>query len=171
VEYGIKCCASLAKRAVERGHHVQLYSIGAKVDHVAPGGGTTHLLTLLDRLAFLKPEGDSAFAVVVRDLLRDIPRGSTCVAIQGATTVRMDAIAEIVSLMIDRQILPVIVLVDDRAFIKIWQDQEMAHSKAPPLDQLERELTLLGARVHVIRRARSMEQALLQGLEREAAGR
>mgnify|MGYP006354929701 CR=1 FL=1 len=40
-------------------------------------------------------------------------------------------------------------------------------TKIEAIDKTARLLTLQGARVHVIRRAKTMEQALLQGLERE----
>lgn len=167
VEYGIKCCASLAKRAMELGHQMQFFGIGEKVDHIPPGSGVAHLLTILDRLAFAKPQGDSGFAAVVGDFSRMLRRGSTAVLIVGATTVDLDTFIPPLSLMLDRHVLPIVVLIDDRAFIKIYREQEDRHHSALPLDDVAQRLTLLGARVHVIRRAKSMEQALMQGLEQE----
>jgi uncharacterized protein (DUF58 family) len=167
VEYGIKCCASLAKRAIERGHAIQFLGVNDKVEHIPPGAGPAHLLSILDRLALLKAQGDSAFPVRVADLVPTLQRGSTAVLIMGATTVDVDQFAPLISLMIDRRILPVIVLIDDRGFIKIFREQEDRHYKAQPLEAVVSQLTLAGARVHVVRRAKSMEQALLQGLEQE----
>ena len=168
VEYGIKCCASMAKRAVERGHQVGLFAVGATVEHLPPGGGTAHLLALLDRLAFVKPMGDSGFAAVVRDLAKGLPRGSTAVLVMGATTIDFDALAPGIALLIDRRILPVVVAIDDRAFIKIFQEQEERHYRALPLEDIVNLLRLMGARVHVVRRAKSMGEALVAGLEQEA---
>ncbi|CAN5374404.1 hypothetical protein BH09SUM1_BH09SUM1_02340 [soil metagenome] len=167
VEYGVKSCASIAKRTIELGHRLQFFGVGEKVDHIPPGAGTVHLLTVLDRLSLLRAQGDSAFAIVVGDLARELPRGSTAVAIMGATTIQFDAMERALAIMLDRHILPIIVLVDDRAFIKIYREQEMAHVKAASLEEITRRLTLLGARVHVIRRAKTIEQALIQGLEQE----
>ncbi len=167
VEYGIKSCASLAKRAVERGHHIELFTVGEEVDHIPLGGGTAHLLTILDRLAIVRPGGESAFAAVVGDLAPGLARGGTAVLLMGATTIDFETIEPVIAQMIYRQILPVIVLIDDRAFIKIFREQEDRHYTALPLEEIVRNLTLMGARVHVVSRGRSMEQALLQGLERE----
>jgi uncharacterized protein (DUF58 family) len=167
VEYGIKCCASLAKRAIERGHQVSLFSVGDKVDYIPPGSGTAHLLTILDRLSLLRPKGDSGFAAVVGDLTKDLRRGCTTVLVLGATTVNFDKLSPVIAQLIDRQILPVVVLIDDRAFLKIFREQETSHVEALPLDEIVKRLIVMGAKVQVIRRAKSMEQALLQGLERE----
>jgi uncharacterized protein (DUF58 family) len=167
VEYGIRCCASLSKRATELGHQIQFFGIGKDIEHVPPGAGTFHLLTILDRLAFLKPEGESGFAAVVKDLVKNLPRGSTAVLLTGATTVHLETMSATVSLLVDRMVLPIFVLIDDRAFIKIYREQESRHVEALPLEEVAKQLQLLGARVHIIRRAKSMEQALLQGLERE----
>lgn len=169
VEYGIKACASLAKRTVDLGHRLQLFGIGEKVEFVGPGGGTTHLLTVLDRLAFFRAQGDSGFAAVVGDLVPELPTGSTAIMIMGATTIDLPHLSNVIARLRDRGILTILVLVDDRAFIKIFQDQERRHIAALPLPQMVKELRLLGARVHVIARAKSMEQALLNGLEQEAA--
>ncbi len=168
VEYGIKCCATISKRAVERGHHVAMHIVSSEVESIAMGSGTAHLLNILDRLAFVKAEGDSAFSLVVSRLARQLRRGSTAVMIMGATTIDFDAITPAIKQMLDRQVLPILILIDDRAFIKIFREQENRHVEALPLEEITRLLRILGARVHIIRRAKSMSQALLQGLEREA---
>lgn len=169
VEYGIKACASLAKRAVERGHHVSLFTIGSNVDHIPLGGGTAHLLAILDRLALAKPEGQSAFAIVVGDLANSLTRGSTAVLIMGATTIEFDTLEPVIARFLDKQILPVIAVIDDRAFIKVYREQEERHHEALPLEEIVRQLRVMGARVHMITRAKSIEQALLQGLDQEEA--
>lgn len=167
VEYGIRACASFAKRAVERGHQVQFFGIGQKIEHVPPGSGTAHLLNLLDRLAFLRAEGDSAFAWSARNYVTMLAPGSTAVLLLGATTIDLETMAPLVALLADRKVLPIFAIIDDRAFIKVYREQEERHHQALPLEDVVRELKLLGARVHVIRRAKSVEQALVQGLERE----
>lgn len=167
MEYGTKCCASLAKRAHALGHQMQLFAIGRKVEHLPPGSGMSHLLSLLDRLTFLKAEGDSGFLAVAADLAGFLPRGSTAVLIQGATTIDSDAARRLVGRLAVRRILPIFVVIDDRAFIKIFREQEDSHAQALPLEETVTLLQLAGARVHLVGKDRSMEQALLQALDRE----
>lgn len=167
VEYGTKCCASIARHSTSLGHRSQLFTVGATVDHLPPGSGTSHLLSLLDRLAYLKPEGDSGFLAVVGDLAGTLPRGSTAVMILGAATIDASAAHAVLARLLSRGVLPIFVLIDDRAFIKIFREQEERHSQAMSMEETVRTLRLAGARVHVIGKARSMSQALLQGLERE----
>lgn len=169
VEYSIKSCASLAKHAVERGHSVQLFAIAEDVQHIPAGAGTAHLLALLDRLAILRAHGDSAFAIRAMDLAHTLPRGSTAILLLGATTAELDALSRVIATLMDRHVLPIIVLIDDRGFIKVYREQEESHVRALPLEEIAKSLTLMGARVHIIRRHKIMEQALLQGLERESA--
>ncbi|MCC6547548.1 DUF58 domain-containing protein [Candidatus Sumerlaeota bacterium] len=169
VEYSIKCCASLAKHAVERGHSVQLFSISESVEHISAGAGIAHLLAMLDRLAVMRPQGDAAFSIRVMDLASTLPRGSTAILLFGAANAELESLSRAISIFVDRHILPIVVLIDDRTFIKVYREQEESHFKAPPLEKVAQHLMLMGARVHVVRRNKSMEQALLQGLEREGA--
>lgn len=168
VEYGTKCCASVARRASALGHRMQLFTVGKSVDHLPPGAGTGHLLSILDRLAYIRPEGDSGFLAVVGDLAATLPRGSTAVLILGATTIDGDTAHGVLARLMARGVLPIFILIDDRAFIKIFREQEIRHAEAMSLEETARTLRLAGARVHVVGKARSMKQALLQGLEREA---
>jgi len=168
VEYGIKAAASIARRTAKRGHRLQYFGISEKVDHVPAGQGTGHLLAILDRLAFARAEGKSAFAIVSRDLSRNLPRGSTMVLFTGAAAAELDALFAVVAEATVRRILPIVVLIDDRAFIKILREQETLHANAAPLEEIARSLRLQGARVYVIRRSRTLEEALEQGLSLEA---
>ena len=168
LEYAIKGAASIAKRAVSKAHAVQVFGVGARVEHVPLGTGTGHLLFLLDRLAFLKVEGASDFARGVRAIAPTLRPGGTAVLFQGATTVDVDAMAPLVALLRRRHILPIIVLIDDRAFIKLYIEQETQHVRAASLEEVVRFFTLEGARVHVLTRATSREDAMLDGLERPA---
>lgn len=170
VEYGIRCCASLAKRAQELGHDMQYFGVGQTVDHVPPGSGVGHLLAILDRLAFAKAQGDSAFPFVVKDFARHLPRGSTAILLLGATTIDFETMQPTVATLLDRRILPIMVLIDDRAFIKIYREQEDRHHASLPLEEIARRLQLMGARIHIIKRAKTIEQALVQGLEQEGLG-
>jgi uncharacterized protein (DUF58 family) len=169
VEYGIKAAASVARRATALGHEVELFSVGDKVDHLPAGGGAAHLLAMLDRLALVRPQGDSGFLAVVGDIAPSLPRGATAVLILGAAATPGDTLARVVERLVERRILPIAVLIDDRAFVKIFKEQDAARMVALPLEELSRELALRGAVVRVIRKDRTIAQALIQGLERDDA--
>lgn len=169
VEYAIKAAAAIGKRTVELGHELELFAIGEKVDHLTPGMGTGHLLSFLDRLAFIKPTGDSGFPMVVLDLANRMPRGSTAVILAGATTIELEHYELVLETYRRQRVRPLFILIDDRAFLKVFGEQETTHATAMKLDDLVRELAIRGASVRVIRRARTIADALLGGLEVEAA--
>ncbi|MDX2177353.1 MAG: DUF58 domain-containing protein [Candidatus Sumerlaeia bacterium] len=169
VEYGIKAAASIARRAVALGHRIEFFGVAKTVEHLPEGAGTEHLLALLDRLAFLKPEGESAFAEQVRRQAAHLPRGATAVLIASATATTLQEYESVLDLLVAQRVLPLMVLIDDRAFVKIYEEQERAHYSAPKLEELARALAARGAVVRVIRRAKTIGQALTQGLERDAA--
>ncbi|MBI1293064.1 DUF58 domain-containing protein [bacterium] len=164
-EYGVRVAASIARRGTNLGHRLEFFGVGQKVEHLPPGQGELHLLTLLDRLAFLKAEGESGFAAVFRDLSAVLPRGGTTVAIMSATTVSFDELSATVDSLLARRILPIFVLIDDRGFIKLFAEQEMAHVKARSLDETARLLRVMGARVHLIRRGKDPEAAIAAALD------
>ncbi len=166
-EYAIKAAAAVAKRTFALGHELEMFAVSAKVEHLPPGTGEGHLLALLDRLAFLKAAGDTAFPVVVGDLVNWLPRGGTAVLIAGATTVDLAQWEPILDALSRRHIRPIFVLIDDRAFLKVFGEQETRHAKAMKLEQLAGELSLRGATVRIIRKARSIGEALQRGLERD----
>ncbi|MDK2971812.1 MAG: hypothetical protein PWP23_1567 [Candidatus Sumerlaeota bacterium] len=167
VEYAIKATASLARRAIEKGHAVSLYAVGKGTEYTPPGKGQRHLLMLLDHLALLKSQGDVPF---LGELQLQVPRlspGGTVIVVASASTLDADALLPLVAQMRGRRLLPILVLIDDRAFIKLYREQETRHYEAMGLEELARRLALEGARVHIVTKAKSQQQALLQGLERE----
>ncbi len=166
-EYAVKAAAAVAKRTFALGHELEMFSVSAQVDHLPPGTGEGHLLALLDRLAFLKAAGDTAFPVVVGDLVNWLPRGGTAVLVAGATTIDLAQWEPILEAMARRHVRPIFVLIDDRAFLKVFGEQEMRHARAMKLEALAGELTLRGGAVRIIRKARSIPEALQRGLERD----
>lgn len=166
-EYSIRACASLAKRACERGHSLQLFALANSVDHVPPGMGTAHLLTILDRLTLARAQGETPFLPVVQDLAPSLPRGSTAILMLSSTTLEEEFAHRLTAQFVLRRILPIYVLVDDRAFIKVYQEQERRHIEARALREIAHGLRVAGARVLVLRKGKSMEEALLQALDQE----
>ena len=169
-EYAIKAAASLARRAIERNFAVQLFAIGPEITHVPLGTGGRHLLMVLDALALLKPEGESRFDASVAEHLGTLTAGGTVVLIRSATTINIEHTRYLVAVARWRRLLPMVVLVDDRAFIKLFHEQETRHIKALPITELVRQLALEGARVHVVTKATSPLAGLAAGLERGVNG-
>lgn len=165
VEYAIKAAASLAKRAIGLSHAVQVFAVGERVEHIPLGSGSSHLLMILDRLALLSVEGAGDFANTIQRLVPLLRPGGTAVLLQAVTTVDVDAMARLIASLRQRRILPMIVLVDDRAFIKVFLEQETRHYQALSLEDTVRFFTLEGARTHVVTRATSRADAMLAGLE------
>ena len=90
--------------------------------------------------------------------------------IRSATTIDIEHTRYLVAVARWRRLLPMVVLVDDRAFIKLFHEQETRHIKALPITELVRQLALEGARVHVVTKATSPLAGLAAGLERGVNG-
>lgn len=170
IEYAIKAAASMARRAIECNFAVQLYAVGPEITHVPLGTGGRHLLMVLDALALLKVEGESRFDAAVATHIAALDAGGTIVIIRSATTIHIEHTRYLVALARWRRLLPMVVLVDDRAFIKIYQEQEMRHVEALPIVDMVHQLALEGARVHVVTKASSPLAGLAAGLERGVIG-
>lgn len=170
LEYAIKAASSMARRAIERGFAVQLFAVGADITHVPLGTGGRHLLMVLDALALLKADGESRFDAAVADHVGTLAPGGTLVMIRSATTINLEHVRYLIALARWRRLLPLVVLVDDRAFIKLFHEQESRHVKAASVVELVRQLALEGARVHVVTKASSPLAGLAAGLERGVNG-
>lgn len=170
MEYAIKSAASLARRATARSHAVQLYAIGQETTYIPAGRGERHLLLILDRLALLKSEGENDFLLEAEQHLPFLSPGGTVFFVVSAAAFNLAAAPRIIHAMGRRRLEPVFVLIDDRAFIKLYREQEERHLEAKSLEEIARELILLGARVHLVTKAKSPAQALLQGLDTPGHG-
>lgn len=171
VEYAIKAASSIARRAVAKSHLVQVFAVGEEIEHIPLGRGGRQIHLILDRLSFAKAEGDSRFIEKVAHHVPLLRAGGTVVLVMSVTTIRPDAMAPVLGTMRRRSLLPIVVLVDDRAFIKLYREQEMRHVEAMSLEDTARFLILEGARVHVVTKAKSPAQALVQGLDRSFLAR
>lgn len=167
-EYAVKAAASIARRSIERGHAVQLYAFASQVEHVPPGAGQSQLLLLLDRLTYVRADGDGDFLDGVRRTTPLLAPGGTAVMLMGATATDPGVLVGAIEGMRRRRLLPVVVLVDDRQFIAITRDQESARHAGVKLPDLVRLLVLHGARVHVVEKAQRRADGLVRGLERPA---
>jgi uncharacterized protein (DUF58 family) len=137
VEYIIKAAAAVARIAIEKSHLVQAFILGNEVSHVPLGGGYQHLITLLDRFTFLRPKGEGMLEDDIAPCLPLLKSGSTVILIVSATNVHEELLLPLLRQLTDKGIKISIILIDDRSFIKVYQDQEEQRKKALPLLILE----------------------------------
>ena len=144
VEYIIKSAAAVAQVSIEKGHLVQLFSLGGKLEHVSVGGGTQHLITILDRLTLLRPQSENPFHEYLNNIAPQLRKGSTAVLIASATDIQPSNLSPVLRSMMERRIKIIAILIDDRTFIKFWKDQEAHRKRAIPLAELKEILSVEG---------------------------
>jgi uncharacterized protein (DUF58 family) len=160
VEYLIKAAASVAEAAIEKSHLVQVFAIGKTVEFIPLGGGTQHLINILDRMTFFRAEGEGNFAAQFARLVHVLRPGSTAVLFVSASPFDLDAIRPAIRHLVFERIKVIIVLIDDRSFLKLWKEQEALHARALPLDELTRALWNEGCTVYTIASKERIEQRL-----------
>lgn len=147
VEYMIKAAAATARSAISRGHRVQVFAINRHSDHVPLGGGWPHLLTVLDRMTLYRALGEPDFTAEIRARIALLSPGGTVVLAATATNFDLERIRAIVERMIDDRMRVIVILVDDRSFLKLYLEQESTHLEAPHLRTSVSELKRMGCRV------------------------
>ncbi len=165
MEYAIKAAGSVARVSIEKAHLVQLMLFSKQVEHIPLGSGRSHLLMMLDRLSFVKAEHESQFAQRLMNAIPLLRRGGTAVVIQSITSIDPASLDALVSACESRSIKLILIGIDDRAFIKLYREQETRHVEALSVDEMTRELALRGVRVHVVRKARVPLKGLRSSLE------
>ncbi len=160
VEYLIKTAASVAKAAIEKSHLVQVFALGKQVNHVPLGGGMQHLITILDRMTFYKAEGEGSFEDIFSQKVRHLRRGSTVILIVSATNFSLARLRPTLRYLVISRIKIIVVLIDDRSFLKIWEEQERLHMKAPSLAELKQLLVAEGCTVYTLAKRDKIEQRL-----------
>lgn len=160
VESLIKTAASVAKAAIEKSHLVQVFALGKQVNHIPLGGGLQHLITILDRMTFYKAEGEGSFEEIFSQKVRHLRRGSTVILIMSATNFSVPRLCPTLRYLVVARIKIIVVLIDDRSFLKIWEEQEDLHVKAPSLAELKRLLVAEGCTVYSVAKNDEIEQRL-----------
>jgi uncharacterized protein (DUF58 family) len=160
VEYLIKAAASVAEAAIEKSHLVQVFAVGRSVEHIPLGGGTQHLVNILDRMTFFRAEGESDFAAEFARLVRFLRPGSTVILFASATPFDLDKMRPAIRHLLFENIKTVVVLIDDRSFLKLWKEQEALHTRALPLNELTRALWNEGCTVYTIANKEHIDQRL-----------
>jgi uncharacterized protein (DUF58 family) len=150
IEYIIKAAAAVAQIAIDKSHLVQLFALSDKMQHVPPGGGTQHLITILDRLTLLRPRGDGHFEDGLEEVMPYLKSGSTAILIAAASNIHTEKITPIIRQLMNRRIKIMIILVDDRSFIKFWKDQEEHMKRATPIAELKEVLSREGCSLFLV---------------------
>jgi uncharacterized protein (DUF58 family) len=146
VEYMIKAAAATVRAAVARSHRVQVFALAQRPDHVPLGGGWPHLLTVLDRMTLYRASGRHDFADEVGQRVALLPRGGTVVWIVSSTNFDLARCRPLIERFIADRMKMVVILIDDRSFLKLFSEQEVMHIAAPQLRAMVQELKRLGCR-------------------------
>ncbi|MCX7046925.1 MAG: DUF58 domain-containing protein [Candidatus Sumerlaeota bacterium] len=144
-EWMIRAAASVAARAIELSHLVELRAIGKAMDHVPLAGGQQQLITILDRLAVCRADGQDFFHEKIGAWTGLLRRGATAIFICGAATLDLETAENLVRLLALQSIRVVWILVDERQFIRLMKGQDILLAKAPPMELILTRLRLAGS--------------------------
>jgi uncharacterized protein (DUF58 family) len=150
VEYRIKAAASIASEAIRKNHFVKLVGVKAPVEATRMAGGQGHLISILDRLALLRAEGEGAFEDVLIDSARLLRHQSTAVLLMSSVHVDVEKLDQALRLFGMYKVRVIAVVVDDHTFLKLREEQVAAFRDAPPLEDLVRRLKLADCTVFTI---------------------
>jgi uncharacterized protein (DUF58 family) len=150
IEYIIKAAAAVAQIAIDKSHLVQLFALSDKMQHVPPEGGNQHLITIPDRLTLLRPRGDGHFEDGLEEVMPYLKSGSTAILIAAASNIHAEKISLIIRQLMNRRMKIMIILVDDRSFIKFWKDQEEHMKRATPIAALMEVLSREGCSLFLV---------------------
>ncbi len=168
-EMAICAATSLLTRGYETRHRLSLSYAQQSTVRIPTGTGLDHLHMLLDRLAVLMPGGETDFWEECSPLALQLPRGSRVVFISASANTPLEQAEALVKRLRESRISVDVVLIDQRDFIKIYQDQESFESMdAARFDQIAAALHGAGARVIPVSRA---EPQLSARLPHVTAGR
>lgn len=161
IEYIVKACAAISRLAIEKSHLVQVLAFCNKTVHIPPGGGMPHLLTILDQLTFIQAGGEGSFTQEVKKHIHKVRRGSTAILLACASSILPEEILPILRQFAVRNVRTILVLIDDKTFIKLWQEQEQRHLLTPPAGELVSLLRQEGCDVYLIACREKLEQKLI----------
>ena len=119
-----------------------------------------HLITILDRMTFYKAEGEGSFEDIFSQKVRHLRRGSTVILIMSATNFSLPRLRPTLRYLVISRIKIIVVLIDDRSFLKIWEEQERLHVKAPSMAELKQLLVAEGCTVYTLAKRDKIEQRL-----------
>ncbi|NOX42167.1 MAG: DUF58 domain-containing protein [Gammaproteobacteria bacterium] len=72
LEYSVKIAASIARHALDQGHHVRLLGYGKACVHVSVSSGELHYQTILEALARVQADGDVPYRQAIENALSHV---------------------------------------------------------------------------------------------------
>jgi uncharacterized protein (DUF58 family) len=112
-EYAVTIAASIAKYYIEQKREVGMATAGQHYSILPPERGERQLGKILEMLAILKADGDLSLLSLVSTQINNLTRGSTIILI---TPSHDDEIIKLVIALLERGLLPVVVLIDQASF-------------------------------------------------------
>jgi uncharacterized protein (DUF58 family) len=144
--------ASIAAAASKKFHRFGLSFIGFKnKDDMLFNTGVNHLHLILHAMVSLSKLGKfSDYCSEAREKLNILKRNSTAVFIVSQTTVNPEAFIELIASCRNRRIKPVVILINDRTFIKVYPEQMELEKSAVPFKSIKKVLETEGASVFIL---------------------
>lgn len=161
IEYIIKTCAAITRAAIEKSHLVQVFAFGKNVLHIPTGGGMPHLFTILDRLTFLRASGEGSFTAAVAQQIDRLRQGSTAIFIACMSSIDPVEIVHLLRQLTIKRIRKIFVLMDDKSFIKLWQEQEIRQQQMLGRFEMLSILQNEGAETYIIECREKLEEKLI----------
>ncbi len=162
LDYAARIAGSVARHAIARASQVQLVAHGKELVHIPLGGGSFHLMTILDALAKLSASGETP---IEDALLQTVPLangGSTLVII--FNSVNLDLVKYINALTILRAkgVRIIAVLIDDNTFLDLWEGTERKKVDATFIPDILKLLMTQGVTAYLARRGDDLSQVFLK---------
>ena len=152
LEYAVKIAASLSKYAMQRGHSFQCIGYGMRPHIVTYGKGESHLASVLETLARVRPDGSVPYSRAIRDTAEFLKDGSTLVLIFSITEQNLDEYLYSMALLRARRIRTVCVFLNGQGFLE--GNDSSGHENSP----LIQEFLAAGAPVYLINKGDDLSE-------------
>lgn len=163
LDYALKCAAHAACTAEAHSHRFGAWFLGDQPERYAMGGGPMHLLSFLDRMVSVKAQDDFAIEPWLAGLSPEVRNGATALLLLAASNVRIVALRDTLAEWRRRGVKMMVVLVNDRSFLKIYHEQQDMLKQAPPLHEQVHELLLAGCEVFTLGKLDDLTARLSRG--------
>jgi uncharacterized protein (DUF58 family) len=149
---GLNTAASVAAAAMQKFHRFGISFIGYQKSHdMVFGTGVHHLHYVLHSMVTLGSPGKySDYCSEVEEKLHTVKKNGTAVFIVNHTPTDQAGLLDIVKSCVRRGVKPVVALINDRTFLKLFPEQLEIDKDAPELSKAAGALKKEGAAVYVL---------------------
>ncbi len=162
-EQRLRAATTIASTAIEKCHLVRILAAIEPAETTRLGGGPRHLQYLMEWLALRMPRGKGDLAGVLNQHLSLLRRGSTLVCILSSTNTQLATLVPVLHALRRKQVLVVAVIVEDRSYLKLREEQCALFELSAPTDALVRTLRDAGAKVYLLARGDDIVTTLETG--------